>query len=117
MIIPIRCKKDEDKAAAEAYLAPLLESLRGKAFHGRALEVEVDMGKDRPGPKHFAWEKKGVPVRVEVGPRDMEAGNVVYKLRTGGDKVTVTREAFGEQLPRHPPGDPGRPARQGPGVP
>jgi len=97
VVIPIRCKKDEDRAAAEAYLEPLLASLRSQAFHGRALEVEVDMGKDRPGAKHFAWEKKGVPVRIEVGPRDMEAGNLVYVLRTGGEKVTIGRDAFGEQ--------------------
>ncbi len=97
-IIPIRCKKDADKDAVNEYLAPLLASLRSQAYQGRALEVEIDMSKDRPGAKHFAYEKKGVPVRLEVGPRDMEAGNVVYKLRTGGEKITCTREEFGEQI-------------------
>ncbi|RMG16277.1 MAG: proline--tRNA ligase [Planctomycetota bacterium] len=97
-IIPIRCKKDEDRAAAERFLAPLLEALRSKAFHGRALSVEVDYGKDRPGAKHFAWEKKGVPLRVEVGPRDIEQGQVVYVKRTHGGKQTLSREAFAERI-------------------
>ena len=98
VIIPIRAGTDEERAALDAYLAPLLDALRGKAFAGRAIEVEVDLGKDRPGPKHFAWEKKGAPIRVEVGPRDMEAGNVVYALRTGGGKTVISRDEFGEQV-------------------
>jgi prolyl-tRNA synthetase len=96
-IIPIRCKKDEDKAAVAEYLQPLIDALQAQAYQGRALKVHVDYGKDRPGSKHFTYEKKGVPIRVEVGPRDMEAGNLVYVLRTGGEKVTVTRDAFAEQ--------------------
>jgi prolyl-tRNA synthetase len=99
VVIPIRAGKPEERAAVEAYLQPLLEKLKAHTFKGRAIMVHVDMTDDRPGAKHFKWEKKGVPVRVEVGPKDMEAGNVVYVLRTGGEKVTVGRDAFGDALP------------------
>jgi prolyl-tRNA synthetase len=46
------------------------------------LTVMLD-GRDelRPGAKHFEWEQKGVPVRIEIGPRDVEQGACVYKRR------------------------------------
>ena len=97
-IIPIRVKKDAEKQAAADYLQPLIDSLQGQAFQGRALEVEVDYSKGSPGAKHFTYEKKGVPIRVEVGPRDMEAGNVVYVTRLGGEKITVSRDDFAGQV-------------------
>ena len=43
----------------------------------------------RPGAKFFEWERKGAPLRVEVGPRDAAAGSVIVASRLGGDKVTV----------------------------
>jgi len=96
-IIPIRVGKPEEREAVAEYLAPLLEALRSQAFMGRAIEVEVDYAKGRPGAKHFAYEKRGVPIRIEVGPRDIEAGNLVYVTRTGGEKQTIARDAFGQQ--------------------
>lgn len=39
----------------------------------------------RPGAKYFEWEAKGVPLRVELGPRDAKAGVAVVVKRTGGD--------------------------------
>ncbi len=98
VFIPIRAGNPEERAKVEQYLAPLLAELRGKALHGRALEVEVDLGKDRPGAKHFAWEKRGVPLRVEVGPRDMEAGKIVYVSRLGGEKVAIGRDELGAKV-------------------
>jgi prolyl-tRNA synthetase len=35
----------------------------------------------RPGAKHFEWEQKGVPVRIEIGPRDLESGSCIVKRR------------------------------------
>lgn len=46
------------------------------------LEVVLDARDElRPGAKHFEWEQKGVPVRVEIGPRDVDGGSCVYKRR------------------------------------
>ncbi len=39
----------------------------------------------RPGAKYFEWEAKGVPLRVELGPRDAKAGVAVVVKRTGGE--------------------------------
>ena len=43
----------------------------------------------RPGEKYFEWEQKGVPVRIELGPKDMDAGQVVLVRRDTGVKETV----------------------------
>ena len=42
-----------------------------------------------PGWKYNHWELKGVPLRVEFGPRDMEAGHCVVVRRDNGAKETV----------------------------
>ena len=43
----------------------------------------------KPGAKYYEWEGRGVPLRIEVGPRDVAAGSVVLARRTGGKKETV----------------------------
>lgn len=42
--------------------------------------------KMKPGAKFFEWERRGVPLRLECGPRDADANKVVVAKRTGGDK-------------------------------
>jgi prolyl-tRNA synthetase len=37
----------------------------------------------KPGAKYFEWEAKGVPLRLEIGPRDVQAGQVMAARRTG----------------------------------
>ncbi|RYG85876.1 proline--tRNA ligase, partial [bacterium] len=56
----------------------------------RGIRVKVDTReKESPGFKYNQWELKGVPVRIEVGPRDVEAGTVVLARRDDGAKETV----------------------------
>lgn len=40
----------------------------------------------RPGAKYFEWERKGVPLRLEIGPKDVAAGQVTAALRHTGQK-------------------------------
>ena len=60
------------------------------AFTAAGVRARVD---DRTetgfGRRATDWELKGVPVRVEIGPRDLEHGQVTLVSRTGGDKQTV----------------------------
>src|SRR5205807_707408 len=49
----------------------------------------------RPGAKHFEWEQKGVPVRIEVGPRDLESGSCVVKRRDKDPKAKVSMPLAG----------------------
>ena len=40
------------------------------------IRVELDTRDVRPGVKHYDWEIKGVPIRIELGPRDLSAGKM-----------------------------------------
>ncbi len=53
------------------------------------VRVEVDDSDERPGAKYFYWEMKGVPLRIEVGPRDLEQGKVTVVRRDNGEKKQV----------------------------
>lgn len=54
------------------------------------ISVHVDDRDIRPGEKYFEWEKKGVPIRIELGPKDI-ANNVVISVRRDtGDKKSIT---------------------------
>src|SRR2546430_4485321 len=49
------------------------------------IRVELDARDSlKPGAKYFEWEAKGVPLRLEIGPRDVAAGQVMTARHTGG---------------------------------
>jgi len=54
--------------------------------------VVLDMRDDRPVEKHFYWEQRGLPFRMEIGPRDVEKGSFVLKVRHSGEKRFVNLE-------------------------
>ncbi|MBO0687711.1 MAG: proline--tRNA ligase, partial [Candidatus Dormibacteraeota bacterium] len=62
------------------------------------VRLRVDWSDDRPGPKFNRWELKGVPLRLEVGPRDVEAGQVVMVDRLSGQKRPVPVEGLSSRL-------------------
>jgi prolyl-tRNA synthetase len=67
-----------------------------------ALGIRVkldDRDQHRPGYKFSEWELKGVPVRVEIGPKDVDAGKVTLANRFSGDKEDVP---LGELVPGMP---------------
>ena len=51
--------------------------------------IVVDWREARPGDKQYHWEQRGVPFRMEVGPRDVDAGALVLKHRLDRAKATV----------------------------
>jgi prolyl-tRNA synthetase len=53
-----------------------------------------------PGAKFFHWERRGVPVVLELGPRDLASGNVVLKRRDTGAKQVVPQAELAATLPR-----------------
>ncbi len=64
----------------------------------RALDIraEVDMRDMSPGWKFNEWEMKGVPLRIEVGPRDIENNQVVLCRRDNLEKQTVSMDALAD---------------------
>ena len=53
--------------------------------------VKVDESDRTPGFKFAEWEMKGVPLRIEIGPRDIENGVCVLAKRNNGEKVVINQ--------------------------
>ena len=80
IILPITPKEDTRARVLEACDGLALQ-LRGKHFADAPLEVEVDKRDLGGGVKNWEWIKKGVPIRVEIGPRDLETNSVAVSRR------------------------------------
>jgi prolyl-tRNA synthetase len=52
-----------------------------------------------PGAKFYHWERRGVPVVLELGPRDISSGNVVLKRRDTGVKEVASQQGIAARLP------------------
>jgi prolyl-tRNA synthetase len=62
-----------------------------KRISDAGIRVRLDESDDRPGAKFYRWELSGVPIRIEVGPRDMERGAVTL-VRRDGRKIAVPKD-------------------------
>lgn len=81
VIVPIY-KTDEEKAKVFAQA----EQLR-KQLHASGIRVKFDNDDQKtPGAKFFEWEMKGIPVRIELGPLDLEKQQVVVVNRIESEK-------------------------------
>lgn len=85
------------------YAEKIAEELRGIAFYGKPLSVYVDKRDKRGGEKNWEWIKKGVPIRLEVGPRDLEAKSAVLYRRDKPhkEKFSVLLEQLHAEIPAH----------------
>lgn len=73
----------------------------GEALRAAGLRVQVDDRVDTPfGRRAVDWELKGVPVRIEIGPRDLEAGTAMLARRIPGGKEPVSIESLAALLPK-----------------
>jgi prolyl-tRNA synthetase len=54
-----------------------------------SVRVYLDLGDERPGAKFYKWEMKGVPIRLEIGPKDIEKGVVTLARRDGIKKTVI----------------------------
>jgi prolyl-tRNA synthetase len=82
----------------EAVLAKVREI--GDALKAAGIRVRIDDRTDTPfGRRAVDWELKGVPVRVEVGPRDLENGTAMLARRIPGGKEAVPVDALPGLLP------------------
>jgi prolyl-tRNA synthetase len=60
--------------------------------------VKVDARELRPGSKFYDWEIKGVPLRLELGPKDIEEGVVTAVRRDTGEKLKLERKKIREEV-------------------
>jgi len=84
-ILPIY-RKPEDEEAVLEYCNTIATELRKQKYHDRPLNVVVDKRDINAGEKSWGWVKKGIPVILEVGPRDMASDSVFVYRRDGSRK-------------------------------
>ena len=100
-IVPI-FRSPEEETKVRAYIDKLIAAMQGRSEpdpagkilrHGleshlfdpiTQQRIVVDFRDARPGDKQYHWEQRGVPFRMEVGPRDVDGGNFVLKSRIAG---------------------------------
>jgi prolyl-tRNA synthetase len=106
-IVPI-FKGDEEKQKVRDFIAKVVTALVGEQEVANAAKrqskddiesyffdplthqrIVVDWRDARPGDKQYHWEQRGVPFRLEVGPRDVDAGAMVLKRRLDRGKETI----------------------------
>jgi prolyl-tRNA synthetase len=96
VIVPI-LKDEKDTAAVMAACEKLKASLQAKSALGESLRVKVDARDRKSQDKRWDWVKKGVPLIVEIGPRDLEKGEACVVSRMDlKNKQFLKLEAFVE---------------------
>jgi prolyl-tRNA synthetase len=76
ILMPVAAHINED-------VMPKIREIKDE-LRSSGLRVHLDDRDKRPGGKHYDWEIKGAPIRLEFGPRDLAENKCVLSLRTGG---------------------------------
>ena len=89
IIIPIAQHKPGVEEASNALLARLKKA---------GIRANIDLSKNSSGWKFAQYEMKGVPLRLELGPRDIEANSCVIVRRDTGEKITASLDNIEETI-------------------
>src|SRR6516162_2162654 len=89
VLVPIY-RKDEEKSSVLETAHRIAKDVGAK--------VDVREGPS-PGAKFFHWERRGVPLVMELGPRDVASGNIVLKRRDTGAKEVVAQSEIAARVP------------------
>jgi prolyl-tRNA synthetase len=89
VVVPIY-RKDEERTAVLEAAAKIAKDIGAKLD---------DREGQSPGAKFYHWERRGVPVVIELGPRDLASGNAVLKRRHTGVKEVVAQDGVAAKVP------------------
>ncbi len=84
VVVPI-WRKEKEREEVQSFARDLVGRLASAGVRAHCDARD----KLKPGAKYFEWERKGVPLRLEVGPRDLAKRSAFAKRRTGGDKFGI----------------------------
>jgi prolyl-tRNA synthetase len=100
VILPV-IQKPEDRARVLEWCTALKKDLEAQRFCDAPLRVQLDARDLRGGDKVWQWIKKGVPIRLEIGPRDIDKDSVFVGRRDKApkDKASVARGEFVARVP------------------
>lgn len=91
VIIPIYKGSSKDSS-----IVSKAEEIRENLEH-KKIRVHIDKRDEvSPGYKFNDWEMKGVPIRVEIGPKDMEKKHIIVVKRYNGEKTSLSFEKIDE---------------------
>ncbi len=90
VIVPVIVKKREDEIRKEAQT--LLLELKAAGYRAKIDDRDI-----RPGAKYYYWEMRGCPLRLEIGPKDIDNNVVMSVMRTGG-KAPINRADLLEEI-------------------
>jgi len=95
VILPVTHKAEERQKVLD-YCKALAKELKQQSYAGRPVRVEIDDRDLRGGDKVWQWIKKGVPLRLEIGPRDIQSDSVFMarRDRPAKEKGGVARAEF-----------------------
>jgi len=101
VVIVAIAQKPEDRPRVVEYCTKLAAELRALRYNDEKLRVELDIRDQNGGERRWGWVKKGVPVILEVGPRDIDKDSVFMGRRDKSpkDKTGVTRGELVATLP------------------
>jgi prolyl-tRNA synthetase len=91
VLLPIY-RSDDDRPRVLEYCNQLRKDLEQHVYHDEKLRVLLDDRDLRGGEKNWQHVKRGVPLRVEIGPRDIEKNAVFVARRDTGEKTSLPRE-------------------------
>jgi prolyl-tRNA synthetase len=100
VVLPV-IPSPEAQASVLEYAHSIAAELSDASFHGVPVRVHLDDRDIRGGEKNWQWVKKGIPLRIEVGPRDIASNQVVVYRRDAAPnvKVSMSREELCKTLP------------------
>jgi prolyl-tRNA synthetase len=97
VVLPIY-RNDDERATVLDYCRKLIGELQALSYHGRDLEVMIDDRDLRGGEKKWHHVKRGVPIRIEVGPRDVKSDSVFVGRRDQSESKGMPRSDFIAQV-------------------
>ncbi len=98
VILPI-IRNDDERSKVMEYCESLRQEIAATRYDDQPVRVQLDDRDLRGGEKKWYHVKRGVPIRVEVGPRDIEQGSVFVGRRDQPKSSGVSRAEFIAQLP------------------
>lgn len=100
VIIPM-LHSDAGKQAVLEYAEKLVQELRKETYHGEPLQVILDKRDLRGGEKTWGWIKKGVPLRLEIGQREIDADlfGIARRDRPHKETTKMSSQEMREKIP------------------
>ena len=92
VLIPI-FRDEKQRKIIEDYIRPIIKDLKQNG-----IRIFIDWSDSSPGYKFNEWELKGVPARIEIGPRDVESNTVIIARRDNREKLSSSRHGLTQSV-------------------